>query len=225
MLQLEQQDGLHIILPDAERHHATITFVMNDGARKTLPFKGHSSIKGMQAETSRAIVNAPELIRLKELFGNGVTPLVDRAPNNVSIAWSSIQSVTTETVSPYRYTFVRKDNGSEIETFRPRNIAETIRIQLRSLGQLDFKPLKSDIDMSRVREIWVEQVPQRTASAAADMFQQHFHHFLHYVDRPAGQNFDVEPRRLTAAAANASRRFGQSFWLDDYVLCGPISLD
>jgi hypothetical protein len=71
----------------------------------------------------------------------------------------------------------------------------------------------------------VEQVPKSSDRASGDAFQQHFHHFLHYIDRPAGQNFEVEPRRLTAVAANVTPRFARSFWLDEFVLCGPVSLD
>ena len=222
MLQLEQKDGLHVILPDAPGHKATITFVMNDGKRFVVPMKGHSTIQTSQPEQSPAVVKVPELIRLKELFGTGITSVVGRAPNNVSIPWSSISSVTTQEVSTARFTFVRKDNGEEIETFRPRNIAETIRIQLTSIGQLDFKPLKSDIDVEKVKEIWIEQVPKNLDSA--DMYRDHFHHYLHYIERPAGQNFEVEPRKLSGASTSTAR-FGQSFWIGVDILCDPVAVD
>jgi len=222
MLQLQQENGLQIILPDAEAHHATITFVMKDGTRKSIPFKGHGTIATTRSGNAPAVIKVPELIRMRELFGDGVKPLVERAPNKVSIPWSSIQSVTTEEVSPYRYPFVRKDNGEEIETFRPRKISETIRIQLTSLGQLDIRPLKSDIDTSKVKEVWMEQVPQRADSAAGDMFREHFHHLLQYINRPSDQSFDVEPRRLGAATAS---RLGRAFWIDLFIFCGPVSLD
>ena len=222
MLQLEQQDGLHIILPDAAGHKATITFVMNDGKRFAVPLKGHSTMQTSQPEGSPAVVKVPELVRLKEVSGTGITPLVERAPNQVSIPWSSIRSVTAEEVSPSRFTFFRKDNGEEIETFRPRNIAETIRIQLTSIGQLDFKPLKSDIDVEKVKEIWIEQVPKNLDSA--DMYRDHFHHYLHYVERPAGQNFEVEPRKLSGASTSTAR-FGQSFWIGVDILCDPVAVD
>jgi len=222
MLQLEQQDGLHIILPDAPGHKATITFLMNDGKRFVVPLKGRSTIQMSQPELSPAVVKVPELVRLKEVYGAGITPLVDRAPNRVSIPWSSIRSVTTGEVSPSRWTFVRTDNGEEIETFRPRNIAETIRIQLPSVGQLDFKPLKSDIDVAKVKEIWIEQIPKSLDSA--DMYRDHFHHFLHYIERPAGQNFEVEPRKLSGGSS-VTARFGQSFWLGADLICNPVAVD
>jgi hypothetical protein len=222
MLQLEQRDGLHIILPDAPGHKATITLMTKDGKRISLPMKGRSTIQTSEPDHSPAVVKVPELVRLKELFGTAFTPQVDRAPANVSIPWSSIRSVTTDEVSPSRYTFIRTDNGEELETFRPRNIAETIRIQLTSVGQLDFKPLKSDIDVEKVKEIWIEQVPKSLDSA--DMFRDHFHHYLHYIERAAGQNFNVEPRKLWGASTSTAR-FGQSFWIGGDLLCGPVAVD
>jgi hypothetical protein len=222
MLQLEQKDGLHIVLPDAPGHKATITFVMEDGKRHVVPFKGHSTIGTSQAESSPAVVKVPELVRLKELFGSGIKPLLDHAPNNISIPWSSIRTVSTAEVSASRFTFVRKDNGEEIETFRPRNIAETVRIQLSSLGHLGFNPLKSDIELDKVKEIWIEQVPG--SRDTADAYRDHFHHYLHYIDRPAGQNFDVEPRK-TSGAQSYTPRVGNSFWLGADVLCQPAAID
>jgi hypothetical protein len=222
MLQLEQKDGLHIVLPDAPGHKATVTFVMEDGKRHVVPFKGHNTIRTTEAESSPAVVKVPELIRLKELFGSGITPLLDRAPNHISIPWSSIRNVSTTEVSASRFTFVRKDNGEEIETFRPRNIAETVRIQLSSLGHLDFKPLKSDIELDKVKEIWLEQVPNRMDTA--DAYRDHFHHYFHYIDRPAGQNFEVQPRRVSGAVSSMPR-VGNSFWLGGDVLCDPVAID
>src|SRR5579885_2634763 len=67
MLQLQEHDGLQVILPDAPGHEATITFVMKDGTRQVVPFKGHSSIRTSEPGSSPAVVKVPELIRLKEL--------------------------------------------------------------------------------------------------------------------------------------------------------------
>ncbi|HXC62155.1 MAG TPA: hypothetical protein VNV63_05735, partial [Nitrospiria bacterium] len=187
MLQLEQKDGLHITLPDAPGHNANITFVMRDGQRRVVPFKGHNVINGSNSESS-PVVKVPELIGLKELFGNGITPKLDHAPNSVSIPWSSVRTVSTDKVSNVRYTFVRKDNGEEIQSFRPRNVAELIRIELTSFGSLDFNLAKADIDVSKVKEIWIEQVPKDMTNM--DVYREHFHHYLHYIDRPASQTFD-----------------------------------
>ena len=223
ILQLAQKDALHIVLPDAPGHRATVTFVMNDGKRHVIPFKGHSTIKAASdPEGSTAVVKVPELVRMKELYGDGFTPLIDRVADHIDIAWSGIRTVKTEKVTDSRYTFVRKDNGEEITSFRPRNIAESLRIELGSFEGLQFNGLKREINAAEVKEIWIEQVPKDMSTA--DVYPDHFHQYFHYIARAASQNFDVEPRKLTGAISR-SPRVGQSFWIDMLVLCGPIRID
>ncbi len=223
ILQLAQKDALHIVLPDAPRHKATVTFVMNDGKRHMIQFKGHSTIKAVSdSEGSAAVVKVPELVRMKELYGDGFTPLIDDVADHIEIPWSGIRSVKTEKVTDSRYTFVRKDNGEEITSFRPRNIAESLRIELGSFESLYFNGLKREVNAAEVKEIWIEQVPKDMSTA--DVYPDHFHHYFHYIARAASQNFDVEPRKVSGAISR-SPRLGQSFWLDQYVICGPIRID
>ena len=223
MLQLEQKDGLQIVLPDAPGHKATITVVMTDGKRQVFPFKGHSAIIGSSnPDAAPASIKVPEVVRMRELYGLGITPLVDRVANKVSIPWGGIRAIRTEQVTDSRYTFVRKDNGLEIESFRPRNIAESIRIELTSLETLDLKTSKADIDVANVKEIWVEHVP--TDMAALNAYREHFHHYLHYIGRPAGKEFDVEPKKLSGGVSYVPPA-GNSFRLGLDVLCGPAVID
>jgi hypothetical protein len=223
ILQMAQKDALHIVLPDAPGHKATITFVMNDGERYVIPFKGHSIIKAASdPEGSTAVVKVPELIRMKELYGDGFTPLIDRVANRIEIPWSGIRAVKTDKVTNSRYTFVRKDNGEEITSFRPRNIAESLRIELGSFESLHFNGLKREMDAADVKEIWIEQVPKDMSTS--DVYPDHFHHYFHYIARAASHNFDVEPRKVSGAISR-SPRVGQSFWLDWLVVCGPIRID
>jgi hypothetical protein len=168
------------------------------------------------------MVKVPELVRLKELYGSEITSRVDHAPNNISIPWSSVRTVSTDKVSLARYTFVRKDNGEEVETFRPRNIAESIRIELTSFGSLDFSLAKADIDVSQAKEIWIEQVPKDMTNM--DVYREHFHHYLHYIDRPASQTFDIEPRKVSGAVSYTPR-VGNSFWINELVFCPPVRID
>ena len=223
ILQLAQKDALHIVLPDAPGHKATVTFVMNDGTRHVIPFKGHSIVKAASdPERSTAVMKVPELVRMKELYGNGFTPLIDRVANRIEIPWPGIRAVKTDKVTNSRYTFVRKDNGEEITSFRPRNIAESLRVELSSFESLHFNGLKREIDAAAVKEIWIEQVPKDMGTA--DIYPDHFHHYFHYIARAASQNFDVEPRRVSGAISR-SPRVGQSFWLDLVIVCGPIRID
>jgi len=223
ILEFAHKDALRIVLPDAPGHKATVTFVMNDGKRIVIPFKGHSTIKAVSdPEGSTPVVKAPELVRMKELYGDGFTPLIDRVADRIEIPWSGIRSVKTDKVTNSRYTFVRKDNGEEITSFRPRNIAESLRIALGSFESLNVDGLKREMDAAQVKEIWIEQVPKDMS--AADVYPDHFHHYFHYIARAANQNFDVEPRKLSGAISR-SPRIGRSFWIDALVLCGPIRID
>jgi hypothetical protein len=222
MLQLQDPYSLRITLPDAPGHKATITLVGHDRRKRVLPFSGHGVINVSDAHTSAATVNVPELVRMKELYGEAVRPLLKGASKTISIPWSGIRTISTEKVSDARYTFVRKDNGEEVETFRPRNIAETIRIQLASRGSLEFDQTKTSLDLEKISEIWIEYLPQNMNSGG---YEGHFHHYLHYVVRPAEKDFEVEPRKLSAVS-RVSPRIGNSFWMyGDEGFCYLIELD
>ena len=223
MLQLEDRDNLHIALPDAAGHDATITFVMNDGKKTVVPFKGHGAIRVSDPGNSRPVVNVPEVVRMKELYSSALKPLLDRAPRTVSIPWSGIRRVETEKVTDARYTFIRKDTGEELETFRPRKIAESIRIELASAGALDFGASRASFGLQGVKAIWIEYLPHDMTSG--NPFVEHFHHYVHYVQRPSGYEFDVEPRKMTGAGARVSPRIGNSFWVGELALCYLVAVD
>lgn len=221
MLQLEQADGLHIAVPAAEGHIASITFVMQDGQRHSIPFKGHSVVQMTGTTASTPVVKVSDLVRMKELYGDGFRVRMERSTNSISIPWNSIAMVSTERVTNARYTFVRRDNGEEIVAFRPRNIAESIRIDLSPSGQLKSGLAKGRIDLGGVREIRIEQQP--TEMSGMDAYAEHFDSYLRYIDRPAGLNFDVEPRKLSGAGTYFPH-VGQSFW-NGMNLCAPIAID
>lgn len=221
MLQLEQKDGVHIAVPEAPGHKATITFVMRDRQRYSIPFKGHSVIQMAGATGGTPVVKVPELVRMKELYADGFTPRVERSPNSVVIPWGSIAMVSTDKVTDVRYTFVRADNGEEIVAFRPRNIAESIRIDLSASGKLNSELGKARLDLGAVAEIRIEQLP--AGMSGMDMYTQHFYHYFHYIDRAPNLNFDVEPRKVSAGTSY-SPRVGQSFW-NGTNLCGPLAIN
>ena len=87
----------------------------------------------------------PELIRMKEFYGNSVKSHVDKCPTVISIPSNAIRSVSTSQVSQARYTFVRADNGEEVNTFRPRQIADETRSILYPVSSrtlfMGFHPL------------------------------------------------------------------------------------
>lgn len=224
MVQLQNPEGLRIALPDAPGHRATITFVMADGSVRVFPFKGSGVINTVETATASTVVNVPELVRISELYGPGTKSLVGRAKNILTIPWSSIRKVSTEEVTAARYTFVRKDSGEDIASFRPRQVAESVRIDLTSMGAIAFNRATTPFN-SDVRLIKVEHVPQSVTSD--DPVQQHFHHYLHYFVRPSASMFDVVPRKVSGRASVAPRlpRFAQSFRIDEYIWCWLIAID
>src|SRR5207247_2333913 len=120
--------------------------------------------------------------------------------------YSVIRNITATELSPSRYTFVRADNGQEIETFRARRIAETIKIDLSSVGVLKLDGGKVSIPLETVSELHAEHSPEASAAKnRGDAFTDHFHHYLHYLDRPPAADFDVVPKKL---AGNSRHRRG-----------------
>ena len=69
---------------------------------------------------------------MQEIYGNDIHSRVNEGPTVVSIPYAAIKSITAPETSPTRYTFVRADTGKEIATFRPRRVAETLKIELSS---------------------------------------------------------------------------------------------
>jgi len=221
MLQLEDPEALRIALPDAPGHKATITLVMHDGATRVLPFKGRGAIDVVEPGRTAPEVRVPELVRVKELYGEGARPFLNRAKNVISIPWSAIRKVSTNEVSASRYTFIRTDSGEELYTFRPRQVAESVRIDLTSNGTLNFNRSNTTFDSS-VRVIRVEHAPENVNSRSPIL--EHFHHYTHYFDRPAGKMFDVEPKKLSGGTGRTPR-VGNSFWVDQYIWCWLFGID
>jgi hypothetical protein len=222
MLQMENPENLRIGLPDAPGHDAKITLVMQDGQKRELPFKGHGAIRVTHPSGSQPVINIPEVVRMKEFYGSGIKPLLDKSPKTISIPWSGIRRVATEQVSDARYTFVRKDTGEEVQTFRPRKVAESVRIELSSSGKLEFGASKTSLDLQGVKAIWIEYAPRDMTRE--NSYAEHFHHYLHYVERPSAYRFDVEPRKVSGPSS-VSPRVGNSFWINIYVWCYLVAID
>ncbi|PYS26427.1 MAG: hypothetical protein DMG11_19945 [Acidobacteria bacterium] len=74
-----------------------------------------------------------------------------------------------------------------------------------------------------MKAIWIEYLPHDMTSG--NPFVEHFHHYVHYVQRPSGYEFDVEPRKMTGAGARVSPRIGNSFWVGELALCYLVAVD
>jgi len=223
MVDLSNPDVIRLGFPKAPGHKATLSVLSETGAPKVMTIKGKGTITG--TGTGNAKVVAPELIRIKELYGNEVKGHVDQCPGVITISRNAVKSITTAEVTPSRYTFVRSDNGEEVATFRPRQVADVIRMDLSSVGNLKLDDGKVDIPLQTARELRVEYTVERSNSA--DPLADHFHHYFPYVERPAALDFDVVPRKVGASAATApSPHVGHQFMmLDNYAFCSLLAVE
>src|SRR5207248_2081712 len=120
-----------------------------------------------------------------------------------------------------RYTFVRSDTGEEVTTFRPRQVADAIKIEVSSAGILKLDSGKVNIPLDTARELRVEYTPERVA--ATDPFADHFHHYFPYIERPAAMDFDVVPRKV-GTQSSPTPHAGQHFMmLDNNTICALIA--
>ena len=224
MVDLGDSEIIRLGFPKAPGHKATLSIIPQNGMKKVLAIKGKGAVEaaGMASVDPKIVV--PELVRMKEFYGNDVKSHVDQCPVVISIPRSAIRSVTTTQVTPVRYTFVRSDNGEEVTSFRPRQVAETIKIDLSSAGTLKLDDGKVNIPLETTRELRVEYTTERVDSI--DPYADHFHHYFPYIERPAALDFDIVPRRVGATSAPASTpHVGHRFMmLDADVLCGPVAV-
>jgi hypothetical protein len=225
MVDLGNPDVIRLGFPKAPGHKATLSVFSDAGTPRVLTIKGQGTIDAAGSKAGNAKVIAPELIRIKELYGNDVKGHVDHCPSVISIARNAVRSVTTAEVTPSRYTFVRADNGEEITTFRPRQVADVIRMDLSSVGTLKLDDGKVSIPLQTARELRVEYTVERNDSA--DPLADHFHHYFPYVERPAALDFDVVPRKVGTTSATApSPHVGNHFMmLDNYVFCSLLAVE
>jgi hypothetical protein len=210
--------------PKAPGHKATLSVIPQAGTKQILPIKGNGEVKGGGLASADSKIVVPELIRMKEFYGDDVKSHVDRCPGVISIPRNAIRSVTATELTPTRYTFVRSDTGEEVATFRPRQVADAIKIDLSSAGTLKLDDGKVNIPLETARELRVEYTAERTGSS--DPFADHFHHYFPYVERPAALDFDVVPRRVGASSAPApTPHAGHHFMmLDNVVLCSLVAV-
>jgi hypothetical protein len=169
-----------------------------------------------------AKVVVPEMIRMKEFYGEGVKSRVDECPGVITIPRNTIRSIKATELTGSRYTFVRADTGAEVTTFRPRQLADAILIELSSAGTLKLDSGKTNIALAGTRELRVEYTTDRPSSS--DPLPDHFHHYFPYIERPAALDYDVVPRKV-GASSSATPRVGHHFMrLDFIVVCSLVAV-
>src|SRR6185503_4473155 len=123
--------------------------------QRSLSLKGRYAVETAAQTSAKPEYKIPELVRMQELYGAGIRSRVEECPTVISIPYGAIKSITAQDVSPERWTFVRSDNGEEITTFRPRKVADTLRIELSSDAVLKMQDGKS-VAMNTMKEVHTE---------------------------------------------------------------------
>jgi hypothetical protein len=224
MVDLGDPNVIRLGFPKAPGHKATLSVVSQAGQTRILPVKGKGSIDAPGIASTGATISLPELIRMKEFYGNEVKSHIDRCPGVITISRSAIRSITTSELTPARYTFVRADNGEEVTTFRPRQVADAIKIDISSAGTFKLDDGKVNIPLNTARELRVEYTVDKTS--AVDPFADHFHHYFPYIERPAALDFDVVPRKVGGAGEPApTQHMAHHFrMVDAYILCSLVAV-
>jgi hypothetical protein len=223
MISFEDQRMLRLGLPKAPGHTGTLSMAPQSGRLRSLNLKGTYTIETAASVSRRPEYKIPELIRAQEIYGNAVHSRVNECPTTINIPYGAIKSITAAEVSPTRYTFVRTDTGEEVPTFRPRKVAETLRIDLSSDAVIKFAGQK--ITMNSLKEARVEYSPDTPPSQdGVDAFTAHFPHYLAYLDRPATANFDVAPKNLEPRSSTSPRQGNNFMPLWPYFACYIIGI-
>jgi hypothetical protein len=222
MVDLGNPDLIRLGFPKAPGHKATLSVLPQNGTKQVLAIKGSGVIDAKPIASADAKILVPELIRMKEFYGDDVRSHVDRCPGIISIPRNAIRSVKASELTSARYTFVRTDTGEEVTSFRPRQVADAIKLELSSAGTLKLEGGKVTIPLETARELRVEYTAERAASA--DAFADHFHHYFPYIERPAALDFDVVPRKVGAASSPTPHAGHHFMMLDTVTLCSLIAV-
>jgi hypothetical protein len=220
MVDLGNPDFVRLGFPKAPGHKATLSIVPQNGSQRTLSIKGNGSVEPAGTASTDPHIFVPELVRMKEFYGPSVKSHVDQCPSVITIPTASITSVTTAEVSPTRYTFVRSDTGAEIDTFRPRQIAETLKIDLLSAGTLKLDGGKVNIPLQTARELRMQYQPDRADEI--DPFAAHFNHYFDYVERPAALDYLAVPKKL-GGGSSTTPKVGNRF-IDLLAFCYMVAV-
>lgn len=216
MVDLGNPDLIRLGFPKAPGHKAILSIVPQTGTRRTIAIKGNGAVEARGIASADPKIFIPEIVRMKEFYGEGVKSHVDKCPSVISIPKTAIRSVTTSEVSPSRYTFVRADNGEEVNSFRPRQIAATIKIDLSSAGTLKLDDGKVNIPLETARELTVNYAPEHV-DTGFDPYADHFGHYFDYIEKPAALDFNVIPKKVSGGSSSTPR-VGNQF-LDGFVVC------
>jgi len=209
---------LRIGFPKAPAHKATLKIVPVNGTTRTLSLKGNGLIETKAISAAPPKIFVPEVVQMTEFYGPDVKSRLEKCPTVIDIPYAAIKSATTSKVTPDRWTFVRADTQEEIDTFRPRQLAEGMKLELFSNSVLKLDGGKTLIKLDSTQEIVSNYAPD-PKDVDPNQYMDHFVHYMPYVDRPPAADFRVVPKKLTGAPISATPRVGSRFWIDASPLC------
>jgi hypothetical protein len=212
-----ENEMLRIGFPKAPGHKAILQIQPVNGTKRTLTLKGNGLLQTNAVATERPKISIPEVVRMSEFYGTGVKAHFEKCPSVIEIPLSAIRSITASSVSKDRWTFVRADTGAEVNTFRPRQIAEGLKIELSSNSVLKLDGMKLSIPLDTTQEL-VSNYEPATEDKYPGMFEDHFAHYFAYVERPPAADFLVVPKKLTGNS-NLTPRVGSRFMIDGGPIC------
>jgi hypothetical protein len=206
---------LRIGFPKAPGHKATLQIQPISGNLRTISLKGNGSLESKARILANPKIVTPEIVRMSEFYGPNVRSKFDKCPTVIDIPYSAIRSISTNEVTKDRYTFVRADNGQEVNTFRPRQIAESLKIELSSNGVLRLDGGKMSIPLETTQEIHSDYAPDPKDSYPT-MYEDHFAHYFQYIERPPAADFMVVPKKLTGFSSETPR-VGNKFMMINWM--------
>ena len=212
-----ENDMLRIGFPKAPGHKPILQIQPVNGMKRTITLKGDGAVQTNSVRSERPKIFIPEIVRMTEFYGPDVKAHFDKCPNVIEIPLSAIRSITTSSVSKDRWTFLRADTGVEVNTFRPRQIAEGLKIELSSHGVLKLGGLKMSIPLETTQEL-ISNYEPAPEDRYPGMFEDHFAHYFAYIDKPPAADFVVVPRQVTGNS-NSTPRVGNRFMIDGGPLC------
>lgn len=207
MLKFNDPNYLQVALPEAPHHAATLITRTPTGGELARKLEGDMVVVGDGAAGTPLDVQLPELIQMRELY-KGAVGRFEGSPTRISIPWSAVGGVSTHEVSEDRWTFVWADSGAEVESFRPRKVAESVRIDLVSSSVLSVNDGEFTVPMADLAEAWTDFTPTREGMGD---FSDHFAFYMPYV-RTAEEIAEVVPKKVGRQARRSGNpSFGNGF--------------
>ena len=94
MVDLGNPDVIRLGFPKATGHKAMLSVVPKNGTKQVVAIKGHGSVEAKPIPSADSKILVPELIRMKEFYGENVKSHVDQCPGTISIPRNVIRSIT-----------------------------------------------------------------------------------------------------------------------------------